>query len=133
MLRPLYGLNLPYNTACTPSREALDPNVVFVSGQFIKLTNGLADLAVAPSDCIGSEVVFEQNNKNWSGTVPTIFGLLEAETDQYNPSSTYVDRAFLVTRNGVLDVAAPAELPYAIAYAIGVPTNGVLTYHRFVA
>ena len=142
MLRPLYGLNLPYNTACTPSREASDPNAVFVAGQFVKLVNGKAVLAATPADGPGSEIVFEQNNKNWQGVVPTISGLLEAETDQYVTASNIVDRSPLVTRNGVLDLADVAalgtghtenEVAYVIGFAIGAPVGGVLRYKRYVA
>lgn len=130
MLQIHYGLNQPFCSAHTPTRE-VSGTTVFVNGQWIKLVNGLATLATAPSDNKGAEQAFEPNNKNTAGVLTTIDGLYEGSTDQYVTGSVYTDRCNLVIRNGMLDVSAGAgEDPYTLAMAIGVPANGVLRYKR---
>lgn len=134
MLQIYYGLNQPFSSAHTPSRE-VSGTTVFVNGQWVKLVNGLAVLATAPADCIGAEQAFEPNNKNTAGILTTVDGMYEGGTDQYVTGSTYTDRALLVIRNGLLDIAAGGggENAFAVAMAIGVPTNGVLRFKRINA
>lgn len=129
MLQIHFGLNQPFCSAHTPSRQ-VSGNTVFVNGQWVKLVNGLAVLATAPSDGLGSEQSFEPNNKNTAGVLTTIEGMYEASTDQYVTGSVYTDRCMLVVRNGLLDVAAGGEEALAVAMCIGVPANGVIRYKR---
>jgi hypothetical protein len=133
MLQINYGLNQPFCSAHTPTRQ-VSGNTVFVNGQWVKLVNGLAVLATTPADGLGSEQSFEPNNKNTAGVLTTIRGIYEGTTDQYVTASTYTDRCLLVTRNGLLDVAVGAtELAEAVAMAVGVPANGTLRYKRLAA
>lgn len=129
MLNPHYGLNQPFCSAHTPSREALSSSDTFITGQIVCLENGKARLASTPAEGIGAEFVFEPNKKNWSGTVPTIRGIFEASTDQYDTTSI-IDRSLLVARAGVLSLANGngSEDVYAIARAIGAPSGGVLRF-----
>jgi hypothetical protein len=130
MLQVHYGLNQPFCSAHTPSRK-VSGSTVFVNGQWVKLVNGLATLAAAPTDNVGAEQAFEPNNKNTAGVLTTLDGLYEASTDQYVTASSYTDRCNLVIRNGLLDVSAGAgEDPYTVAIAIGLPANGVIRYKR---
>jgi len=133
MLQVNYGLNQPFCSAHTPSRQ-VSGTTVFVNGQWVKLVGGLAVLATAPADGQGSEQAFEPNNKNTAGILTTIEGIYEATTDQYVTASTYTDRCLLVVRNGLLDVASLAsgsiEASQAVAMAIGVPANGTIRYKR---
>ena len=131
MLQIHYGLNQPFCSAHTPTRQ-VSGNTVFVNGQWIKLVNGLATLQTAPADFMGAEQSFEPNNKNAAGVLTTIDGMYEASTDQYVGGSNYADRCKLVVRNGLLDLANAnsSEDAYVVAMAIGVPANGVLRYKR---
>ena len=129
MLQIHHGLNQPFCSAHTPSRQ-VSGNTVFVNGQWVKLVNGLAVLATAPADGLGSEQSFEPNNKNTAGVLTTIEGMYEASTDQYVTGSVYTDRCMLVVRNGLLDIAAGGEEALAVAMCIGVPANGVIRYKR---
>ena len=130
MLQVHYGLNQPFGTAKTPTRK-VSGNTTFVNGQWVKIVNGLATLATAPSDNLGVEQAFEPNNKNAAGVLTTIDGLYEGSTDQYVTASTYTDRAKLVIRNGLLDVSAGGgEDALAVAIAIGVPAGGILRFKR---
>ena len=134
MLQPLYGLNQPYNAASTPARTPLSSSATFISGQFVKLTNGKIELATAPADGLGSEIVWEPTGVTWGGATPTIMGFIEALTDQYVTASSIIDRSLLVTRNGLLDLAVGAtEQAQAVAMAIGAPANGVLHFKRLTA
>lgn len=133
MLQVNYGLNQPFCSAHTPSRQ-VSGTTVFVNGQWVKLVNGLAVLATAPADGLGAEQAFEPNNKNTAGVLTTIRGIYEGTTDQYVTASTYTDRCPLVCRNGLLDLAVGAtEIAEAVAQSIGVPANGVLRYKRLAA
>jgi hypothetical protein len=133
MLQINYGLNQPFCSAHTPTRQ-VSGTTVFVNGQFVKLVNGLAVLATTPADGLGSEQAFEPNNKNTAGVLTTIRGIYEGTTDQYVTASTYTDRCALVIRNGLLDVAVGAtEIAEAVAMAVGVPANGTLRYKRLAA
>ena len=130
MLQVNYGLNQPFCSAHTPTRQ-VSGTTVFVNGQWIKLVNGLAVLATAPADGLGAEQAFEPNNKNAAGVLTTIDGMYEATTDQYVTASVYTDRCALVVRNGLLDLAVGAtEIAEAVAMAIGVPANGTIRYKR---
>ena len=131
MLQVYYGLNQPFCSAHTPSRE-VSGTTVFVNGQWVKIVNGLAVLATAPTDNVGAEQAFEPNNKNTAGILTTIDGSYEAGTDQYVTGSIYSDRCKLVIRNGLLDIANAnaSEDAYQVGMAIGVPVNGVLRYKR---
>ena len=130
MLQIHYGLNQPFCSAHTPSRQ-VSGNTTFVNGQWVKLVNGLATLATLPADFLGAEQAFEPNNKNTAGILTTIDGMYEASTDQYVTASTYTDRCKLVIRNGLLDVSAGgAEDAQAVALCLGVPANGVIRYKR---
>jgi hypothetical protein len=130
MLQVNYGLNQPFCSAHTPTRQ-VSGSTVFVNGQWVKLVNGLAVLATTPVEGLGAEQAFEPNNKNAAGVLTTIDGIYEATTDQYNTGSTYTDRCLLVVRNGLLDVAGVDPEPaQAVAMAIGVPANGTIRYKR---
>ena len=131
MLQINYGLNQPFCSAHTPSRT-VSGATVFVNGQWVKLVNGLAVLATAPTDFFGAEQAFEPNNKNTAGVLTTIDGMYEATTDQYVTGSVYSDRCKLVIRNGLLDIANAnaSEDTYAVGMAIGVPANGTLRFKR---
>jgi hypothetical protein len=130
MLQIHYGLNQPFSSAHTPTRQ-VSGNTVFVNGQWVKLVNGLATLATSPADYLGAEQAFEPNNKNTAGVLTTIDGIYEASTDQYVTASTYTDRCVLCIRNGLLDLAANAtEIEQGVAICIGVPANGVIRYKR---
>jgi hypothetical protein len=130
MLQINYGLNQPFCSAHTPTRQ-VSGSTVFVNGQWVKLVNGLAVLATAPADGQGAEQAFEPNNKNTAGVLTTVDGFYEATTDQYVTGSVYTDRCLLVVRNGLLDVAVGGtEQAEAVAMAIGVPANGTIRYKR---
>jgi len=130
MFQVHYGLNQPFCSAHTPSRQ-VSGSTVFVNGQWVKLVNGLAVLATDPADGLGAEQAFELNNKNTAGVLTTIDGKYEGSTDQYVTGSVIVDRSLLVVRNGLLDLAVGGtEEAEAVAMAIGVPANGVVRYKR---
>lgn len=130
MLQIHYGLNQPFSSAHTPTRQ-VSGNTVFVNGQWVKLVNGLATLATAPDDYLGAEQSFEPNNKNTAGVLTTIDGKYEASTDQYVTGSVYTDRCVLCIRNGLLDLAVGAtEIAQGVALCLGVPANGVIRYKR---
>jgi ribosomal protein L10 len=131
MLQINYGLNQPFCSAHTPTRQ-VSGTPVFVNGQWVKLVNGLAVLCTAPSDFLGAEQAFEPNNKNTAGVLTTIVGIYEGTTDQYVTASNIIDRSKLVIRNGLLDLANGngSEDTYQVAQAIGAPANGVLRFKR---
>lgn len=139
MLQIHYGLNEPFNSAYTPVREANVAGTSFVTGTWVKLTNGKAVQAAKPTNVattLGLECVFEPADKNWQGVVPTIAGFFEASTDQYEGTPggvAYGDGVLLtVSANGKLDTvaAANAEDALAIAIQVGAIANGVIRFRK---
>ena len=123
MLQIHYGLNQPFNSAFTPSREPSVATATFVVGSWIHLTNGKAVAAgVGDTNC---EIVFEPNDKNATHVVPTISGHFEASTDQFTGS--IADNDYL--KMGALGVLVAETTPatrtvFTIAQAIGAAVAG---------
>ncbi len=130
MLQIHYGLNQPFNSAFTPARAPSVAGTTFVVGTWIKLSAGLAVQAGAgdPTTC---EIVFEDNSRNATGVVPTIYGKFEATTDQY--TGTIADGDFLkIGASGKLVTdgtsGSTVQTLLSIAQAVGAASGG---YVRF--
>lgn len=123
MLQIHYGLNQPFCSAHTPSREPASPTAVFVVGSWIKLTNGKAVQAgVGDTGC---EIVFEPNDKNATHVVPTIYGIYEASTDQFVGSIADGDYLKMGAGGQLVAEAVPAtKTVLTLAQAIGAATAG---------
>ena len=123
MLQIHYGLNQPFCSAFTPSREPASPTAVFVVGSWISLTNGKA-VAAGAGDT-GCEIVFEPNDKNATHVVPTISGHFEASTDQFVGSIADGDYLKMGANGLLVAEAVPAtKTVLTIAKAQGAAVAG---------
>lgn len=134
MLQIHYGLNQPFNSAFTPTREPNVAGTSFEVGTWIKLVNGKAVLAGA-GDGAGAEIVFEPNAKNATGDVPTICGIFEATTDKFTATSI-IDGSFLkIDAGGILvaETVPATQTLLSVAMAVGAPSGGLLRFKKIVA
>ena len=128
MLQIHYGLNQPFNAAYTPAREPSVAGTVFAVGTWIVLSNGKAVQAGVGAPTT-AEIVFEPNDKNATGVVPTICGKFEATTDQFTGS--FNDGDFMkIGANGKLvpETTPGTQTLLSIAQAIGASAGGFVRF-----
>jgi len=130
MLQIHYGLNQPFNSAFTPAREPSVAGTVFAVGTWIKLAAGKA-VQAGVGDGPGCEIVFEPNDKNATGVVPTIYGIFEFTTDQYTGTIGDSEFAKLGANGKLVPETTPATpTVFTLAQAVGAAAGGFQRFKR---